>query len=168
MKKHIATAFTCLLCACGSDYVAQQGQLVCAPGKTEVCACVGAVEAGAQTCDGDGQGWGVCECPMEAGAAGQSFVSGGSGDNMGGSAGSNAMSGGAGSGGSGAMPAPWTKLPDGKYLPNPGCSLSTETAVPGVQPPNMWVTFKGECGSPCVKVGGENDFWWCPNNFDRG
>jgi len=59
--------------ACGSSDSGTStaaAEVTCSPGKTESCACVGAGDVGAQTCDADGHGWGECACPQQGGAGG--------------------------------------------------------------------------------------------------
>ncbi|MBN2718470.1 MAG: hypothetical protein JXX14_21680 [Deltaproteobacteria bacterium] len=49
------------LLSCGTD--SSTDKIVCAPGATQVCRCVGNAEEGVQTCAAGGEFWNVCLCP---------------------------------------------------------------------------------------------------------
>lgn len=59
-----------LLAGCSAGDGEGKPNLVCAPGKTESCACVGATTTGAQTCSRSGEAWGTCKCPGDVSAGG--------------------------------------------------------------------------------------------------
>jgi len=62
IKLAVALLGVFLATGCSSDGGDDKPK-VCAPGKTEECACVGGVTKGAQTCDKTGTTWGECKCP---------------------------------------------------------------------------------------------------------
>jgi len=63
MRELIAwgTALLALGCS-GSDDSGKTQAKLCAPGKVEACPCPAGAAPGVQACDGDGQGWGTCDC----------------------------------------------------------------------------------------------------------
>jgi hypothetical protein len=152
---------------CGSSDAKSSAQ-VCDPGRTEECACVGAGDLGAQTCDAEGKSWGACECPD--GTSGSSSGSGAP-SSHGGASGSSSVG---GVGGSSGRPAtgntdpsvpPWTKDEQGNWNPNKGCLLAG--ALSSICPEDLsHTTFSGECGAPCV-YSGEMDLWCCPQPIQR-
>lgn len=70
-KESLAVFAVLFAVGCGSDATVSK-EPICAPGKTEACACVGGLTQGVQSCNAEGSGWNVCECPGDhpSGSAG--------------------------------------------------------------------------------------------------
>ena len=144
------------LAGCGSD-ATDGSKRVCEPGKSAACACVGAGDSGAQTCDADGNGWGVCECPGQ--------------DNGGASSAGGAGFAAAGSSGGGtrgvvlpgqtdpSLP-PAASKGSGKQWNYQRSETECREGDCLVACPSDNFCRQGKCGAPCtVSVG---DSWCCP------